>query len=275
MPTRSIVFAILSIAALAFVCAGCHSDDHAKNDQPKDTSMTATTITGSVTYRARIALPPDAVVNVRLEDVSKADAPATMIAERFINTEGRQVPIPFSFVFDADKIESNRRYQVRATIKSGDNLLFTTTSAYPVLTHGAGSHVDIVVEQARAGDTKPRPSEPIAFENSQWRLTEINGQPALPSEGPRQAGIMFISRDNTIAANTSINVLGGEYTLKGGVLSISPGMMTMMAGPEPLMNQERAFLAALGKVTSYRIKGETMDLLAGDKVVMTFVASSE
>lgn len=34
------------------------------------------TITGTVAYRERIALPPNAVVTVTLEDVSLADAPS-------------------------------------------------------------------------------------------------------------------------------------------------------------------------------------------------------
>ena len=41
-------------------------------------------VTGSVTYRERIALPPTAVVQVRLVDVSRADAPAVLIAEQVI-----------------------------------------------------------------------------------------------------------------------------------------------------------------------------------------------
>ena len=41
-------------------------------------------VTGSVTYRERIALPPTAVVTVRLVDVSRADAPSVLIAEQVI-----------------------------------------------------------------------------------------------------------------------------------------------------------------------------------------------
>ncbi len=41
-------------------------------------------VTGSITYRERIALPPSAVVAVKLVDVSLADAPAVLIAEQII-----------------------------------------------------------------------------------------------------------------------------------------------------------------------------------------------
>ena len=52
-------------------------------------------VTGRVTYRQRIALPPDAVVVVRVLDVSRADAPSITVAEQRIPVE-HQVPIPFS-----------------------------------------------------------------------------------------------------------------------------------------------------------------------------------
>jgi putative lipoprotein len=44
----------------------------------------AARVTGSVTYRERIALPPTAVVKARLVDVSRADAPAELLAEHAI-----------------------------------------------------------------------------------------------------------------------------------------------------------------------------------------------
>ena len=56
-------------------------------------------VTGTITYRERIALPENAIVNVQLQDVSLQDVAATVIAETTITTPG-QVPIrrtPTSF----------------------------------------------------------------------------------------------------------------------------------------------------------------------------------
>ena len=52
-------------------------------------------VSGWVSHRQRVALPPGAVVTVRLSDVSRADAPSTVIAKEVIEPE-HQVPIPFS-----------------------------------------------------------------------------------------------------------------------------------------------------------------------------------
>ena len=49
-------------------------------------------ITGTVTYLQRSALPPDAVLIVRLEDVSRAGAPALVLGENTIAFAGRQSP---------------------------------------------------------------------------------------------------------------------------------------------------------------------------------------
>ena len=57
-------------------------------------------VTGTVTYREWLALPPNAVVRVALQDISLADALAIVLSEQLIVTGGRQVPIPFALDYD-------------------------------------------------------------------------------------------------------------------------------------------------------------------------------
>ena len=108
----------------------------------------AATVTGTVTYRQRIALPPDSTVVVTLEDVSLADAPSTVIGGDMIRTSGQQVPIPYSVVYDPADIVAQNRYVVRAKIFYGDDLQWTSTTAYPVITQGGPTDdVEIMVQQ--------------------------------------------------------------------------------------------------------------------------------
>ena len=94
-------------------------------------------VTGTVTYRQRIALPPEAVLTVRIEDVSKADAPAEVVGEQVIKTEGAQVPIPFAVPYDPSKIIENHRYSLRVRIEDGSGrLLFINDTNVPVITNG-------------------------------------------------------------------------------------------------------------------------------------------
>jgi putative lipoprotein len=107
-------------------------------------------VTGTVTYRVRRALPPEAEIRVSLLDISLADAPARVIAEQVSGGGDGQVPLPFRIVFDPAEIETGRAYGLRATIMVGDRLLFTSTRAYPVIT-GDHPRYDVEIEVEPAG----------------------------------------------------------------------------------------------------------------------------
>jgi uncharacterized lipoprotein YbaY len=107
-------------------------------------------VTGQVSYRSRIALAPDAVVEVALQDISRADAPATLIASQAIRTEGKQVPILFTLPYNPSDINPAMRYAVSARITEGGKLTWISTRIQPVLTRGAPSDdVEIEVNQVR------------------------------------------------------------------------------------------------------------------------------
>ncbi len=111
-----------------------------------------TAVTGTVTYRQRVALSPTAVVSVKLLDVSRQDVAANVISEDRIPAEGKQVPFPFSLTYDPTKIQERNRYTVRAEISDGERLLFTTDTSYPVITQGnPTSGVEIVVVPVAGG----------------------------------------------------------------------------------------------------------------------------
>ncbi|WP_172380323.1 YbaY family lipoprotein [Vibrio sp. Vb339] len=91
-------------------------------------------ISGTVSYRERIALPENAVVTVTLEDISLADAPSTVIATQEFTTDGKQVPFAFELSYDNDKIKANHRYNIRASIHVDGKLRFTTDTIKSVIT---------------------------------------------------------------------------------------------------------------------------------------------
>lgn len=108
-------------------------------------------VTGTVRYMQRSALPPNATLTVRLLDVSRQDVAATTIAEQRTPTAGKQVPFSFDLVYDRSKIIERNSYVVRAEIYSGDRLLFTTDTAYPVITQGNPRNVEITVVPVGSG----------------------------------------------------------------------------------------------------------------------------
>lgn len=108
-------------------------------------------VSGTVTYRQRSALPPNATLTVSIVEVSRADAPSTTIAETRIPTAGKQVPIPFDLAYDRAKVRERDRYAVRAEIRDGDRLLFTTDSNVPVITQGNPRNVEITLVPVGGG----------------------------------------------------------------------------------------------------------------------------
>ncbi len=104
-------------------------------------------VKGTATYRERIAMPPDAVFEATLEDISKADAPAEVIGQTRIERPGNP-PIRFEITYDQARIISSHRYSVRARILVGGKLFFTTDRNYPVLTGGHGNEVALLLRRA-------------------------------------------------------------------------------------------------------------------------------
>jgi copper homeostasis protein (lipoprotein) len=99
-----------------------------------------------------MALPPGAVLEVSLQDVSRADAAAVELSGVRLEDPGNP-PFEFEISYDPEKIDQRHSYAVRATIRAGGKLLFTTDTNYPVLTRGAGNEVDLLLR--RVGG-KPR-----------------------------------------------------------------------------------------------------------------------
>lgn len=102
----------------------------------------APVITGTASYKARVTMPAAAVFEATLEDVSRADAPAVVIAS--VRME-RLDPPPFRFriPYDPAKIVPGHRYVVRARITLNEVLRFTTDTAYPVLGPDGNKHVKL------------------------------------------------------------------------------------------------------------------------------------
>ncbi|CAH8186005.1 YbaY family lipoprotein [Vibrio aestuarianus] len=115
-------------AALGLLLVGCQSSPKPSSAKPIQT------ITGTVAYRERIALPDHALVTVMLQDVSLADAPAQIIAKHRFETNGMQVPLEFDLAFDSRKIDARHTYSVSARIEIDGKLRFITDTHYAVIT---------------------------------------------------------------------------------------------------------------------------------------------
>jgi uncharacterized lipoprotein YbaY/heat shock protein HslJ len=121
-------------------------------------------VTGTATYRERMALPPDAVFEAVLEDISRADAPAVALG-RFASGPTLQVPTPFAIPYDPARIDPAGRYALRARILAGGRPLFVSDAPVPVLTQGAPARAELLLR----------------------RFGAAPGAASAPAPGPRKA----------------------------------------------------------------------------------------
>lgn len=104
-------------------------------------------VTGTATFLQRIALPPGAVFEARVEDVLRADTTAGVVGSVRIENPGNP-PIRFAIQVDPSKIDERHRYAVRATITINGKLTMTTDRAYAVLTQGGARDVELLLRAA-------------------------------------------------------------------------------------------------------------------------------
>lgn len=132
-------------------------------------------ITGTVAYRERIALPPDAKVIVSLEDVTRTDQGSTFVAQQVLRAKG-QVPLPFELRYLPKAIHGTHRYIVRAEIVDvHDALLWSSTEPYSVDFNQPAKPIAIMVQRpqitaepsrqtlATSGRTVPFKCDDFAF----------------------------------------------------------------------------------------------------------------
>ena len=144
---KTVLLSAIGVSVLLLSFAACGGDAGPSNSKLEVTSGkdTNASVTGSVTYRERIALTEGAILVVELRDVSYADASAPLIARQTISDPG-QVPVNFKVRYNREDIDSRNTYSIQARIVESDGrLAFTNDTAYEVITHGNPDKVDMLL----------------------------------------------------------------------------------------------------------------------------------
>ncbi|MDV5170715.1 YbaY family lipoprotein [Photobacterium rosenbergii] len=136
------VFALISALAVALIVSACTSLVQ------QDADLEA--VTGTLTYKERIALPGNARITVTLADVSKMDVAAEVISSQAFLADGQQVPFEYQLNFSRQEIVANHTYAVSARIEVDGKLLFITDTANHVLTDPAETiHKELVLVKVK------------------------------------------------------------------------------------------------------------------------------
>lgn len=146
MKQSSIISVLLSSMCLAVFNMGCATQEVQDSN--------TLTIQGTVTYLQRIAMPDNAVLTVKAEEVSRADASAPIFAESTEQFGGRQVPLPFSLAVPKSAINSPAVVSLRATISVDNQLRFTSTQSYPLTEENKAKPFNLVLEPVSAAESQ-------------------------------------------------------------------------------------------------------------------------
>jgi putative lipoprotein len=103
-------------------------------------------VTGAVTYRERLTLPPEAELSVTLYETTLAGAAPKFIAAQLVQGPGGS-PMRYRVVYPPGVIDARAGYTLVARIEVGGALWFVNERPVPVLTHGNPVRADIVVTQ--------------------------------------------------------------------------------------------------------------------------------
>ncbi len=278
MNVENIFWRAAMAAVLAVLLAACQADsaDKAKQDD-KDSSgdKSVQTIEVQVRYRDRSMLPPDAEVQVQLQDVSRADAMATVM-ETVSMPAKKGPPYKLDVTYRPDQIVKKNRYALRATITRNDVLLYTSTEYIdPFAGNGP---IEIMVERVpQTVSTKPQ--QTIASpEDAIWQLVKLGGGEVGAGAAGKPLSLQFNGSAQQVSGFSGCNNFSGSYELtemtpSSGNLSMGPLAATRKACVEG-MGQEQGYLDTLGTTDAYQLDGDKMVLLSQGSVVAEFKTAS-
>lgn len=125
---RRTLFAAVISAALLAACAQPHRQAQAP----------ANAIVGTVDVADHAAVPPQSTLIVELHEISAVGAPAQVVGQTAIQIENLQPPYKFMLPTNTAPINTAAEYRVNARITLGNQTTYSSDTAYPVLTRGAG-----------------------------------------------------------------------------------------------------------------------------------------
>ena len=226
----------------------------------------AGTLTGTAAFRERIALPPDAVFEAVLIDVAIADAPARVLGRARLQPAG-QSPFRFSIPYRDSDLTPAGRFAVRATVRQGKRLLFTTDTFTPVLKGDPSQPLRlklVSVPQSVAASVSQSAAWP-SLRGTLWKLQAMqdsNG-PTLIQPPGRPPELLLAVDQERVSGTDGCNRLAGSFRLAGEELSFSRLISTQMACLPAAMAYERRYGQALAEVRRWSIDKRNLLLQNG------------
>lgn len=102
-------------------------------------------VSGKLHYPENFLLPADAIVTISLTDVSPLqDSDAAIVDRQVISAD--QHLVSFELTYDPAEISDRHLYAIQARVTSLGRVILTNASAYPVITQGNPTTVEVYVK---------------------------------------------------------------------------------------------------------------------------------
>jgi putative lipoprotein len=228
------------------------------------------TLSVTVNFRERIALPPDALLDVHILQMADADTQGGTIAAQRFAIAG--VPMTVSLIFDPEVIVDGAPYALDAAIRAPYGpRMFRGAMTLDGLGGGEAAAIEMLLTMLPDAETTTAVSRRIS--GVAWTVTEVFGE-AWPNDDP---ATLVIDDEMNVSAFGGCNRFRGQLQSSGRGLAFPENMAgTMMACPDEIEALERRFLAALMLVSDYVRYGEGVVLMdAEGRAVLHFVETPE
>ncbi len=128
----------------------------------------------------------------------------------------------------------------------------------------------VIASSCSAPKTVVAEAPAASLYDTKWSLKKIYAD-GVVQDVDTKAFIRFDKEKNSAGGNGSCNSFGSTTTINGSSVSLKNIFSTKMFC-EAVQKTEDSFFSQLGKVTTYTIKGKTLQLLADNTVLLEFIA---
>lgn len=230
------------------------------------------TLTGDVTYRERIALPPGGTLSVTLIDLAAPDKPRVS-AKAPIASPG-QVPLTFTMIFEDKVVVAGNAYALVAEISGEDGTVwFRNAEPYAVAPLAPATPILIIVSivPSEHAVVEPEVALPPPILDITWQADSIGGAPV--ARGITSS--LSIAADMRAGGRGGCNSWFAQAEVSAERLIFSAVAATRMAClSDEATKQEDSFFAALAATRFWRMDSERLVLLDAGGVALAALSKS-
>lgn len=229
-------------------------------------------VTGVALARERVVLPPEAVFEATLLDVTQPEQPPTVLGRQRSAPAG-QAPFAIWIPYPSSRFVPKGRYEVRVTVTLEGRVLLATDQRHPVPQDAAFRRVDVQLRRPPPLSATVDAGVPLAL--TYWRLVEMEGEAvARPAEGVVAPHLVLQADEARVAGSGGCNRFLADYVLQGARLRFER-LVSNITLCLPASGAETRFFEALLAVQSFRQQGSQLVLRGSEGQTLLRFESAE